>query len=242
MASLSRVRGVRQAPAGVRVGSMRFRHRGKTRDDVRHDVHAETTTGSRSICRTSSMIPSRTGERPLLRPLRLDGAGSGRRGLRPEEAVVTIMSYCVRGSESRGVAGELLELNHRQPFGAFSMVETDVFFSHALFGRDLSRAASSAPSRRWPRRRRLGRPHRRALRRPDRPRPHPRIAGRRRRIAHGSGNESRGAEVATLTPYSIDARLAPRAIASAASRSAIFAARPGACRRACGPWRARSPP
>jgi len=56
----------------------------------------------------------------------------------PKEAVVTIMSYCVQGVDvSEELMVTLLELNHRQPFGAFSMVENDVFFSHALFGRDL---------------------------------------------------------------------------------------------------------
>ena len=56
----------------------------------------------------------------------------------PKEAVVTIMSYCVQGVDvSEELLVTLLELNHRQPFGAFSMVENDVFFSHALFGRDL---------------------------------------------------------------------------------------------------------
>jgi hypothetical protein len=56
-----------------------------------------------------------------------------------EEAVVTIMSYCVQDVE---VAEELLlgllELNHRLTCGSFSLVESDIFFSYALFGRNLS--------------------------------------------------------------------------------------------------------
>jgi hypothetical protein len=56
----------------------------------------------------------------------------------PKEAVVTIMSYCVQGVDvSEELMTMLLELNHVQPFGAFSMVDNDVFFSLSLFGRDL---------------------------------------------------------------------------------------------------------
>jgi hypothetical protein len=56
----------------------------------------------------------------------------------PKEAVVTIMSYCVQGvEEPEGLPTMLLELNHALPLGAFSMVGTDVFFSHTMFGRDL---------------------------------------------------------------------------------------------------------
>lgn len=56
-----------------------------------------------------------------------------------EEAVVTIMSYCVQDVE---IAEELLlgllELNHRLTCGSFSLVENDIFFSYALFGKNLS--------------------------------------------------------------------------------------------------------
>jgi hypothetical protein len=56
----------------------------------------------------------------------------------PKEAVVTIMSYCVQGVDvSEELMTTLLELNHVQPFGAFSMVDNDVFFSHSMFGRDM---------------------------------------------------------------------------------------------------------
>lgn len=56
----------------------------------------------------------------------------------PKEAVVTIMSYCVQGVDlSEELMATLLELNHAIPFGSFSLVEGNVFFAHALFGRDL---------------------------------------------------------------------------------------------------------
>ncbi|HXO18885.1 MAG TPA: YbjN domain-containing protein [Thermoanaerobaculia bacterium] len=56
----------------------------------------------------------------------------------PEEAVVTIMSYCVQDVEvDEELLAGLLELNHQLAFGAFSMVGNDIFFSHTLFGRNL---------------------------------------------------------------------------------------------------------
>ncbi len=55
-----------------------------------------------------------------------------------EEAVVTIMSYCVQGVEvDEELMAGLLELNHQLALGAFSMVGNDIFFSHRLFARDL---------------------------------------------------------------------------------------------------------
>ena len=57
----------------------------------------------------------------------------------PEEAVVTVMAYCVQGIERQeGLATGLLELNHSLPVGAFSMVGDDIFFSHSVFGRGLA--------------------------------------------------------------------------------------------------------
>ena len=55
-----------------------------------------------------------------------------------EEAVVTIMSYCVQDVdvEEELLVG-LLELNHQLSFGHFSLVGTDIFFAHSLFGRSL---------------------------------------------------------------------------------------------------------
>jgi hypothetical protein len=57
----------------------------------------------------------------------------------PQEAAVKIVGYCVQGA---GITQELLinllEINHSIPFGAFSAVGGDVFFSHSVFGRDLT--------------------------------------------------------------------------------------------------------
>jgi len=59
----------------------------------------------------------------------------------PEDAVVTIMSYCVQGVRiAEELLTGLLALNHRLPFGAFSLVGKDIFISHSLFGRTLNRA------------------------------------------------------------------------------------------------------
>lgn len=56
----------------------------------------------------------------------------------PEEAVVRVMAYCVQGARvDESLLEGLLELNHGLPMGAFSLVGTDVFFSHSLFGRSL---------------------------------------------------------------------------------------------------------
>ncbi|HRC85359.1 MAG TPA: hypothetical protein PK413_07110 [Thermoanaerobaculia bacterium] len=58
----------------------------------------------------------------------------------PEDSVVTIMAYCVQNVKlEESLMVSLLELNHHIPFGAFSVVGNDVFFSHSLFGRTLSR-------------------------------------------------------------------------------------------------------
>ena len=56
----------------------------------------------------------------------------------PEEAVVLIMAYCVQGAElHENLLLGLLEVNHQLPFGAFSLVGQDIFFSHSLFARSL---------------------------------------------------------------------------------------------------------
>lgn len=56
----------------------------------------------------------------------------------PEEAVVTVMAYCVRGiARQDGIATGLLELNHDLALGAFSMVGDDIFFSHSILGREI---------------------------------------------------------------------------------------------------------
>lgn len=67
----------------------------------------------------------------------------------PEEAVVTIMSYCVQDVEMEDdLLLGLLELNHQLLCGSFSVVGNDIFFAHSLFGsslepRDLLRAITS---------------------------------------------------------------------------------------------------
>ena len=66
-----------------------------------------------------------------------------------EEAVVTIMSYCVQDVEmDEDLLIGLLELNHQLLCGSFSVVGNDIFFAHSLFGsslepRDLLRAITS---------------------------------------------------------------------------------------------------
>ena len=67
----------------------------------------------------------------------------------PEEAMVTIMSYCVQDVEVEDdLLLGLLELNHQLLCGSFSVVGSDIFFAHSLFGsslepRDLLRAITS---------------------------------------------------------------------------------------------------
>lgn len=56
----------------------------------------------------------------------------------PEEIVVKVMAYCVQGVRvDESLLEGLLQLNHTLPMGSFSLVGTDVFFSHSLFGRSL---------------------------------------------------------------------------------------------------------
>ncbi len=60
----------------------------------------------------------------------------------PEETIVRITAYCVQNVEVQAeLAIGLLELNHEVPFGAFELVEDDIFYSHALFGRGLNRSS-----------------------------------------------------------------------------------------------------
>ncbi len=60
----------------------------------------------------------------------------------PDEAVVTIMAYCVQGVEiDEDLLRGLLDLNHHEmSFGAFSISGRDVFFSYSLFARTLERS------------------------------------------------------------------------------------------------------
>jgi hypothetical protein len=58
----------------------------------------------------------------------------------PEEAMVTVMAYCVQGVRlDQDLLLGLLELNHHLPFGAFSLVGRDIFLSHALFASAMDR-------------------------------------------------------------------------------------------------------
>ena len=59
----------------------------------------------------------------------------------PDEASVAIVAYCVQGAEiDDELLASLLQLNHTLPFGAFSVVGQDIYFSHSLFGRTLQRS------------------------------------------------------------------------------------------------------
>lgn len=56
----------------------------------------------------------------------------------PEEVLVTIIAYCVQGAQVDDELSEaLLALNHTLPVGAFSLVESDIFFSASLFGHNI---------------------------------------------------------------------------------------------------------
>jgi hypothetical protein len=58
----------------------------------------------------------------------------------PEDTAVAVTSYCVQGVEAEEpLLRGLLELNHSLAFGAFSLVDTDIFFTYALFGSSLER-------------------------------------------------------------------------------------------------------
>lgn len=59
----------------------------------------------------------------------------------PEDSSVAVMSYCVQGADfDDELRDGLLALNHDMPFGAFSIVGDDIFFSYSLFGRTLERS------------------------------------------------------------------------------------------------------
>src|SRR3954468_12998129 len=50
----------------------------------------------------------------------------------PDEAVVTVMSYCVQDVElEEDLLLGLLELNHQMSCGSFSLVGNDIFFAHS---------------------------------------------------------------------------------------------------------------
>lgn len=59
-----------------------------------------------------------------------------------DDAVVVVMAYCVQDvSLDDDLLLALLELNHRIPFGAFSLVGNDVFVRYSLLGHNLDRAS-----------------------------------------------------------------------------------------------------
>jgi T3SS (YopN, CesT) and YbjN peptide-binding chaperone 1 len=58
----------------------------------------------------------------------------------PEDSTIQVTAYCVQGVEvTEELLLGLLELNHELPVGAFSLIGTDIFFSHSIFGRSLDR-------------------------------------------------------------------------------------------------------
>ena len=55
-----------------------------------------------------------------------------------DDAVIEVLAFCVQGVEPTfDLAQELLRLNSEVLLGAFSMVDSDVFFSHSFLGRRL---------------------------------------------------------------------------------------------------------
>lgn len=55
-----------------------------------------------------------------------------------DDAVVEVLAFCVQGVEPTfELMRDLLELNAEVPIGAFSLVDTDIFFSHSFLGRRL---------------------------------------------------------------------------------------------------------
>jgi hypothetical protein len=55
-----------------------------------------------------------------------------------DDAVVEVLAFCVQGVQaSADLMRELLTLNSQIPLGAFSVVDSDVFFSHSFLGRRL---------------------------------------------------------------------------------------------------------
>jgi hypothetical protein len=58
----------------------------------------------------------------------------------PEDAAVVVSSYCVQNVDlEEDLLLGLLELNHQTPFGAFSLVDRDIFFHYTVFGSSLDR-------------------------------------------------------------------------------------------------------
>jgi hypothetical protein len=59
----------------------------------------------------------------------------------PKETIVSVTAYCVQDVDlAEDLLLGLLELNHELPVGSFSLVGSDVFFSHSLYGRAIDRS------------------------------------------------------------------------------------------------------
>lgn len=55
-----------------------------------------------------------------------------------DDAVIEVLAFCVQGVEQTfELMRELLQLNAEVPLGAFSMVGSDIFYSHSFLGRRL---------------------------------------------------------------------------------------------------------
>ena len=55
-----------------------------------------------------------------------------------DDAVIEVLAFCVQGVDPTfDLAQELLRLNSEVLLGAFSMVDSDIFFSHSFLGRRL---------------------------------------------------------------------------------------------------------
>src|SRR5512141_1841663 len=55
-----------------------------------------------------------------------------------DDAVIEVLAFCVHGVEPTvDMALELLSLNAEVPLGAFSLVGSDIYFSHSFLGRRL---------------------------------------------------------------------------------------------------------
>jgi hypothetical protein len=55
-----------------------------------------------------------------------------------DDAVISVLAFCVQGVDPTfELMQELLLLNSETPLGAFSLVENDIFYSHAFLGRRL---------------------------------------------------------------------------------------------------------
>jgi hypothetical protein len=53
-----------------------------------------------------------------------------------DDAVIEVLAFCVQGVEPTfELMQELLRINSETPLGAFSLVGTDIFYSHSFLGR-----------------------------------------------------------------------------------------------------------